>query len=149
MQDSAGRLKTEGSAAPLNESTLLGGVLALTALLYAATLHFDFVYDDQNAIVRNPMVRSWRFVPGYFLGKEWPTTLFPNAAANYYRPLNVLWYRINDAVFGLNPVGWHATTILLHLLATFLVYRDRAPDHRPSIGGCARGAVFWHTPDAA
>ena len=122
MQDSAGRLKTEGSAAPLNESTLLGGVLALTALLYAATLHFDFVYDDQNAIVRNPMVRSWRSVPGYFMGKEWPPTLFPNGSANYFRPLNVLWYRINDAVFGLNPVGWHAMTILLHVLATLLVY---------------------------
>jgi protein O-mannosyl-transferase len=122
VQNSAGPLKTDSSAASLNESTLLGGVLALTALVYAATLRFDFVYDDQNAIVRNPLVRSWQSVPGYFMGKEWPATLFPNASANYYRPINVLWYRINDAVFGLNPVGWHATTILLHLLATFLVY---------------------------
>jgi protein O-mannosyl-transferase len=107
----------------LNEQALLGTVLALTALTFAATMHFDFVYDDQNAIVRNPMVQSWASVPGYFLGKEWPAKLFPNAAANYFRPLNALWYRINYALFGLHPGAWHATTILLHLIATYLCYQ--------------------------
>jgi len=122
VKNSIDRPKGDPSTSPLSESTLLGGVLALTAFVYAATLRFEFVYDDQNAIVRNPLVQSWKAVPGYFLGKEWPATLFPNASANYYRPLNVLWYRINDALFGLQPAGWHATTILLHLLATFLAF---------------------------
>lgn len=105
-----------------NEQTLLGGILALTALVYVATLRFDFVYDDQNQIVRNSLVQSWRFVPGYFKGHQW-LTLFPNASANYYRPMNFLWFRLNDALFGLLPAGWHATAILLHLLATFLAYQ--------------------------
>ena len=117
---------------------MLGSVLALTALVYIATLRFDFVYDDQNAIVRNPMVHSWSSVPGYFMGKEWPAGLFPNAAANYFRPLNALWYRINDALFGLYPAGWHATTILLHLLATFLCYQiARRVTDRPLVAAVA------------
>jgi hypothetical protein len=103
---------------------------------------FEFVYDDQNAIVRNPLVHSWASVPGYFLGKEWPATLFPNASANYYRPLNVLWYRINDALFGLQPAGWHVTTVLLHLFATFLAYAvARRVTGRPLVAALA--ALFF------
>ena len=84
-------------------------------------MRFDFVYDDMNQIVRNALIQSWRFVPGYFRGHQW-LTLFPNASANYYRPLNFVWFRVNDALFGLQPEGWHTAAILLHLLATFLAY---------------------------
>src|SRR6202167_3469885 len=121
VQNSVDRLKGDTSASSPSESTLLGGVLALTALVYVATVPFDFVYDDQNQIVRNTLVQSWRFVPGYFRGHQW-LTLFPNASANYYRPMNFLWFRVNDALFGLQPAGWHAMAILLHLLATALAY---------------------------
>ena len=100
---------------------MLGTVLGLTALVYAATLRFEFVYDDQTQILRNTMVHSWRFVPQYFKGGEWQD-LFRFAAANYYRPFNFLWFRVNDAVFGLRPMGWHATAVLLHMLVTVLAY---------------------------
>lgn len=112
----------DGKKTPLSEQTLLGGVLALTALVYVATMRFDFVYDDQGQIVRNTLVQAWSSVPGYFKGHQW-LTLFPNASANYYRPMNFLWFRLNDAFFGLQPAGWHAMAILLHLTATFLAYQ--------------------------
>src|SRR5579862_4155138 len=121
VENPVDRLKGEKSTSSLSDATLLGGVLALTALVYAATVRFDFVYDDMNQIVRNALIQSWRFVPGYFGGHEW-LTLFPNASANYYRPLNFVWLRVNDALFGLQPQGWHTAAILLHLLATFLAY---------------------------
>ena len=41
---------------------------------------------------------------------------------NYYRPLFLLWLRINDAVFRNQAWGWHLTTILAHVLTTLLVY---------------------------
>ena len=111
------------SSEPLpSERVMLGTVLCLTALVYAATLRFEFVYDDQTQILRNTMVQSWRFVPRYFKGGEWQD-LFRFAAANYYRPFNFLWFRVNDAVFGLRPMGWHATAVLLHILVTVLAYR--------------------------
>ncbi len=111
-----------GVSSPLpSEQVMLGTVLGLTALVYAATLRFEFVYDDQTQILRNAMVHSWRFVPQYFKGGEWQD-LFRFAAANYYRPFNFLWFRVNDAVFGLRPMGWHATAVLLHMLVTVLAY---------------------------
>jgi hypothetical protein len=115
------RLKTGPNASALGEPALLSGVLAVTALVYAATLGFGFVYDDLGQIVRNTAVQSWRFVPDYFRGKEWQA-LFPNATANYYRPFNFLWFRVNDAIFGMHPAGWHAMGVALHILVTCLAY---------------------------
>jgi hypothetical protein len=105
----------------LNDKALLGGILIFTALLYLPTLNYHFVYDDQGQIVDNALVRAWRFVPEYFQSHVWQY-LYPNALGNYYRPLNVLWFRINDALFGLKPMGWHASAVLLHLLATALAF---------------------------
>src|SRR5579862_6470588 len=103
------------------DSIRLAGVLALTALSFASSLRFQFVYDDQGDIVENPLIQSWRFVPQYFKGHVWQQ-MAPNSLGNYYRPLNILWFRLNDALFGLRPAGWHATAILLNVLATLLAY---------------------------
>lgn len=115
------------------EALLVGSVLFITALLYAATLSFSFVYDDEGQIVQNVSVHFWRFVPGYFRGAVWQF-LFPHVAENYYRPLNLLWFRVNDAIFGLHPLGWHATAVGLHLLVTFLAYKvARKVTNRPLV----------------
>ena len=97
-----------------NESLLLGLILALTALVYSPALRFAFVFDDHWQLIENQWVQAWRYVPGYFAGHVWQH-LGAKPPDNYYRPLNFLWYRVNDALFGLNPAGWHAAAILLHV----------------------------------
>ena len=114
-------VRPDATSALHNEPLLVGTILAFTALLYAPTLRFGFVYDDHLQIVQNPLVHSWRFIPEVFRSHVWEAW-DPGDAGSYYRPLNVLWFRINDALFGLRPVAWHATAILLHVLATWLVY---------------------------
>lgn len=104
-----------------SETLLLGLVLAVTALVYSPALRFAFVFDDHWQLIENQWVQAWRFVPGYFAGHVWQH-LGAKPPDNYYRPLNFLWYRVNDALFGLNPAGWHGAAILLHVLATFLAY---------------------------
>jgi tetratricopeptide (TPR) repeat protein len=110
------------AAASPRERYLLGCVLALTALVYSPALRFAFVLDDSWQLVSNQLIQSWRFVPGYFAGHVWQH-LGAGVPANYYRPLNFLWFRINDALFGLAPAGWHAAAVLLHVLVTFLAYQ--------------------------
>ena len=106
---------------PLTDRALLAGILVLTALVFLPTLRYQFAYDDQGIIVENPLVHSWRFVPEYFQGQLWQH-LYPNAPASYYRPLSVVLFRVNHALFGLHPMGWHAYALLLHVLATALVF---------------------------
>jgi len=46
----------------------------------------------------------------------------PGELGNYYRPLFLLWLRINDAAFGNHAWGWHLTTVFALVLATLLAY---------------------------
>jgi hypothetical protein len=95
-------------------------VLALTFAVYFPTLRYQFVHDDRGQIVDNPAVHSWHFVPTYFTSHVWAGVM-PEGAGNFYRPLFLLWLRINDALFGNHAWGWHFTTILVHAFTTLLV----------------------------
>jgi len=97
-------------------------VLSLTAIAYISTLQFQFVYDDGAQIVGNQLIEQWRFVPYYFHMQVW-AHINPHQAGNYYRPIFMIWMRLNQALFGFNPMGWHFTTLLMHVLATFFVYK--------------------------
>jgi hypothetical protein len=94
---------------------------ALTALAYVGTLAFGFVYDDEPAIVRNSAIHAWRYVPSYFFPKAFagPATTL---TGGFYRPINFLWLRINHALFGLHPAGWHLAALACHVLTTYLVF---------------------------
>jgi tetratricopeptide (TPR) repeat protein len=99
---------------------LLAAILAATFAAYSATPGFEWVYDDLPQIVTNPAVQSWEYVPRYFTEHVWAHIELQQTS--YYRPLFLLWLRLNHALFGLQPAGWHLTTVLLHLVVTLLVY---------------------------
>ena len=99
----------------------VGLLLVITAMTYLDSLRYDFVYDDIGQILLNPFIKSWSYLPRYFLSPLWQHAS-PQALGNYYRPLFLLWSRVNYSMFKTQPFGWHATTVLLHLLVTGLVY---------------------------
>ena len=103
-------------------SYVLTGILALTALAYITTLSFPFVYDDEVQIVGNQLIEKWHFVPYYFGISVW-AHVNPHQAGQYYRPIFMLWMRLNQALFGFHAIGWHLISVAMHVLATFLVYR--------------------------
>ncbi len=97
-------------------------LIALTALPYLPSLRYHFVYDDDVQIVNNASIQNWESVPSYFTN-----TLFGSsdrtAASNFhYRPIFFLWLRINDSLWGRNPIGWHVCALLLHLSVTVLLF---------------------------
>ncbi|HEY3927235.1 MAG TPA: tetratricopeptide repeat protein [Candidatus Koribacter sp.] len=94
-------------------------ILAATAVVYLPSLRFEFVYDDRFQIMRNPRLRSWGYLPGYFRHHVWFHTADLGA---YYRPLFLVWLRLNYWLFGEHPLPWHVSTVLLHLTAVALVY---------------------------
>ena len=94
-------------------------VLAVTFLGYMGTLRYDFVYDDVHVIVENGSVHSWRFLPRYFTEHLW---FFEPGMTNYYRPIFLVWLVLNHSLFGLNPIGYHFTTVLAHVVVTLLVF---------------------------
>src|ERR1035437_7645991 len=91
-------------------------------LFFVATLAFDFVYDDVPQILKNPAIQSWHYLPQYFASHVW-SSIYPNSLGNYYRPLFLIWLRLNYAIFGTSPSGWHATSVAVHVVSTWLVFR--------------------------
>jgi Flp pilus assembly protein TadD len=94
-------------------------VAAVVCLLYAGTLVFGFVYDDNFQIVDNAWLTSARYIPRYFTLHVWA---FAGVSGVYWRPVFLLWLFVQRAIFGVAPAGWHAANILMHGAATLLVF---------------------------
>jgi len=107
--------------APSRRATylLLAAILALTFAVYAPTLRYAFVYDDHAQLQENPWLRSWQHLPDYFTQRTWAHL---PVAATYYRPLFMVWMNANFWLFGEREWAWHLSTVLTHVLATFLAF---------------------------
>ncbi|XP_018895738.2 protein O-mannosyl-transferase TMTC2 [Bemisia tabaci] len=103
---------------------LWGWFSGLVALgVYLNTLQAGFVYDDSRAVLGNPDLLPTTPIRNLFKNDYWGTSLDSNSSHGSYRPLCVLSYRLNYQLFGFQPWAFHGTNILLHALATYLVYR--------------------------
>jgi len=120
-------------------------VCAATALVYLATLWFGFVYDDVLQVFKSPALHEWRYLPQYF-SSHVLAAIHPGAGGNYYRPLLLLWLRLNYVLFGPEPAGWHATTVLCHMLATFLVFQLAVRLSRDRLMAFETALLFGITP---
>ena len=102
-------------------------LLALVVLVSANSLKNSFLsYDDTYFIVDNPnMEISLREIPSLFAKPfgESSTSHEHQIHSLYYRPMLELLYIFNYAIWGNNPVGFHLTNIMFHLLNAFFVYR--------------------------
>jgi|GEM_PF-5752375 len=102
-----------------------GALITLAAILavavYLRTLGFDFVYDDIPQIAQNTLVLTPHPWTQYFTTHVW-SQLGDALVGTYYCPVLLLWLVANHALFGLNPLPWHLTLILLHASVTFLLF---------------------------
>jgi tetratricopeptide (TPR) repeat protein len=96
-------------------------ILAVVFLAYLDTLWFQFVHDDRFQILQNTWLRSWKYLPRYFTADVWAFE-HPVFRGTFYRPIFLLWFRLQYLVFGLRPWGWHLCTVLCHVGVTLLVY---------------------------
>jgi protein O-mannosyl-transferase len=109
------------------DASILAPALALsvTALAYTRCLGSGLVFDDNNMIVRNPLIGNWSFLWKSFAHDSWwfrnTEGGFPKS--QYYRPLQDVWLGLNYHLFGLNTVGWHVAIVAMHLIVVYLVYR--------------------------
>jgi len=92
------------------------GVGALALIAYLPALGNGFVaYDDTLYVTRNPVTQ---------LGLTWDTVrwAFTTGFAANWHPLTWLSTMLDVELFGLDPRGHHATSLLLHALNTMLVF---------------------------
>jgi len=94
---------TEGANPWALHLAAVGAVLFLGALCYANTFDVPFVLDDVTSIFTNPLVKTFDF-------------------RLKTRILGDLSFALNYRLGGLEPAGYHAVNLLLHLLNAVFVY---------------------------
>ena len=92
-------------------------IILISILLYLNTLPNTFVYDDAYVITENYFIKSLGNLPKLFT-KDY----LPFSGELSYRPIVTLTYFIDYAIWGLNPLGYHLTNVILHTINVFLFY---------------------------
>lgn len=90
-------------------------VALITFLVYLPALQHGYVnLDDSNYVYDNINIRSLDF--GLL---KWSITAKP---LGLWHPLSFLTFALDYFAFGLDPIGYHLTNIVLHTLNTYLVF---------------------------
>ena len=101
---------------PRRHEWLAGVTLVVAGLLaFWPTVWFDFVnWDDPAYIWNNDLIRNWS--PGTLYG------ITTETVNRNYAPFTIVSLLIDHTLWGMQPSGYHATNVLLHLLNGVLVY---------------------------
>ncbi|MBI1977111.1 MAG: hypothetical protein HYS56_06365, partial [Candidatus Omnitrophica bacterium] len=93
--------------------------LLLGLIGYGISLWHPFLWDDEVTVLGNTLIRDFGNLPvvftsGYHAGG--------GDLTNLYRPLAVMSFMADDAIWGLTPFGFHLTNLIFHLLNVSLLY---------------------------
>ncbi|XP_061920857.1 protein O-mannosyl-transferase TMTC2 isoform X2 [Entelurus aequoreus] len=104
---------------------------AVAVGVYVNTLDADFCYDDSRAIKTNQDLLPETPWTNILYDDFWGTLLTHSGSHKSFRPLCTLSFRLNYALHGLHPRGYHLLNVALHGLVTtaFTAFS------RPLLGG--------------
>ncbi|MFH1799902.1 MAG: tetratricopeptide repeat protein [Candidatus Omnitrophota bacterium] len=92
----------------------LGLFLGLALLVYLPALRGGFVWDDNDYVTTNTVLRNWHGL--------WDIWFHPVKLPQYY-PLTFSTFWTEYHLWGLHPLGYHLINVLLHVLNSLLVWR--------------------------
>lgn len=94
-------------------------LIILGIITYANSLSGDFVWDDKMLIQGNEHIKSFAYIPQVF--KE---DLFHmgSSPTGYYRPLQVVSYMCDHVLWGMEPFGYHLSSLVLQIADSILVF---------------------------
>ena len=117
-------MKGRTNSRPWLPYVLAAAAALMAALVYLNALNNPFVYDDHRVILENYSIRDLSNV----------RALFQN---DLFRPAVNISYAIDYARSGLEPFGYHLTSLLLHManvVLLFVLVRVLAGDSRAMRG---------------
>jgi tetratricopeptide (TPR) repeat protein len=94
-------------------------LVCVSAIVYFNSLSNGFVYDDLGTIVENIHIKSFANYLSSFYN---PSYFKISGGEASYRPVATLSYYLLYAIFDVNPIGYHLTSVVLHILNVILVY---------------------------
>jgi tetratricopeptide (TPR) repeat protein len=89
-------------------------LIAATFLAYLPALHGGFIWDDDDYVTDNKLLTAPDGLKRIWFSLDSPSQYFP---------LTYTTFRIERALWGLNPTGYHFVNLLLHVVNALLVWR--------------------------
>lgn len=134
---------TVPTASPLRRVALPLGLAAAVVVAFLPVLRAGFVnWDDDTNFLRNPFYRG--------LGLQQLTWMFTTFHMGHYQPLAWLTLGVDYLFWGMDPTGYHLTSLLLHAANTVLAYLffkallRRVRGEEPGLDlAAAAGALFY------
>jgi len=105
----------------INTKVLIGIILAIGFLVYINALPNGFVWDDEEQIVKNLVIRDWSNFNLIFTSSTFNSG-GAGLTGGFYRPLVSLFYTFNYHIFGLIPFGFRFSQLVLHLFNLVLIF---------------------------
>lgn len=103
---------------PLYLVTIL---IFITFLIYANSLFNSFVWDDEEQIVNNTVIKHLSNIPSLFTSSTFNTG-GAGLSGWYYKPLMPIVFSINFFIWGLSPFGFHLFDVMLHIINGVLIF---------------------------
>lgn len=98
-------------------------ILFLAAfLVYGNSLLNDFVWDDEEQIVKNTIIHSLKNFPSILSGATFQTG-GAGLSGWFFRPLLTFSFMINYALFRQNAFGFHLFQVFFHFLNGVLIFK--------------------------
>lgn len=86
--------------------------------LYGKTLFFDWTYLDDDVLILDKQ----DYLKFSNIKNIFSNSVFGNTADIGYRPILNISFLLDKYLYGLNPIGYHLTNILIFLFSVFFIY---------------------------
>jgi len=109
-------------------------VFLAAALVYLNSLPNGFALDDLPLVRDNQSIASLSQLPHVLVSPYWP---HDGGASGLYRPVVMATFAIDRSLAGAEPLWFHAVNLLLHALASLLVWQAAC------LAGLRRGGALF------
>ncbi len=123
MQETEPALLTRAELPPARRALLLAVLSLAACATFWPMLRGEFVYDDLWLVAQNPSLNSFGDLLSSLGGSHWDFMDARSAqSVGHWRPLTMLSLYVGSMLGHGAPVGFHALSLVLHLIAIALVF---------------------------
>ncbi len=126
----------------LPDGLLIAALVTLTLLVYGPVLGQFFAGTDTFPLIETGRLSSMEDAARLLARPLMAGTGF-TSIARYYRPVSSLSYGLDQALWGLNPAGYHWTTLAAHTLNSVLLYLLLRTQGKASLLAAGLGAAIF------
>ncbi|CCD68214.1 Protein O-mannosyl-transferase F38B6.6 [Caenorhabditis elegans] len=98
-------------------------LISLSIIPYLSCLGGDFVFDDAESIVNNPIVNGKDPLLQIFSRDFWGRSISSSNSHKSYRPVTTFTFWLNYKLHETSTLGYHVVNIICHTVATLVFYK--------------------------